>query len=141
MKLLTREWVAKAEGDYATAQRELRARKAPNYDAACFHSQQCAEKYLKALLQEHNIEFGKTHNLSALLDKILSREPLLEALRPTLHALTIFSVDYRYPGESADKELAAKAVALCREVRDRIRIRLGLPKSGQTVTKKPARRV
>jgi HEPN domain-containing protein len=141
MKLLTREWVAKAEGDYATAQRELRARKAPNYDAACFHSQQCAEKYLKALLQEHDIEFGRTHNLSAILDKILSREPLLDALRSSLHALTIFSVDYRYPGESADKELAVKAVIHCREVRDRIRIRLGLPKSGQTAAKKSVRKV
>jgi hypothetical protein len=34
------EWVAKAEGDYATAGRELRARRHPNYDAACFHAQQ-----------------------------------------------------------------------------------------------------
>jgi HEPN domain-containing protein len=40
-------------------QPELRARRAPNYDAACFHAQQCAEKYLKALLQEKEIEFGK----------------------------------------------------------------------------------
>ena len=40
MKPLTCEWVVKAEGDLATASRELRARKAPNYDAACFHSQQ-----------------------------------------------------------------------------------------------------
>jgi len=28
------EWVAKAEGDFLTAGRELRARKSPNYDAA-----------------------------------------------------------------------------------------------------------
>ena len=29
------EWIEKAEGDFQSAQRELRARKAPNYDAAC----------------------------------------------------------------------------------------------------------
>jgi HEPN domain-containing protein len=52
MNPLTLEWVDKAEGDYATALRELRARKQPNYDAACFHAQQCVEKYLKAYLQE-----------------------------------------------------------------------------------------
>ncbi len=52
MKLLTREWIDKAEGDFATASREIRVRKSPNYDAVCFHAQQCAEKYLKALLQE-----------------------------------------------------------------------------------------
>ncbi len=43
MQPLTLEWVAKAEGDFSTAGRELRARKAPNYDAACFHAQQCFE--------------------------------------------------------------------------------------------------
>jgi HEPN domain-containing protein len=50
MRPLTTEWIQKAEGDLATAHRELRARKAPNFDAACFHAQQSAEKYLKALL-------------------------------------------------------------------------------------------
>lgn len=49
MQPLTTEWVQKAEGDLTTARRELRARSAPNYDACCFHAQQCAEKYLKAL--------------------------------------------------------------------------------------------
>lgn len=48
MKPLTAEWVAKAEGDLASANRELRARTHRNYDAACFHAQQCAETYLKA---------------------------------------------------------------------------------------------
>ena len=46
MKTLTREWVKKAEGDFNTLLREVRARKAPNYDAACFHAQQCVEKSL-----------------------------------------------------------------------------------------------
>lgn len=36
MKPLTQEWFDKAEGDWVTAGRELRARKDPNYDAACF---------------------------------------------------------------------------------------------------------
>jgi len=47
--------------------------------------------------------------------------PLLEALRPLLTALNIFAVDFRYPGESADKELATKAINLCKEVRKIIR--------------------
>jgi HEPN domain-containing protein len=49
MNLLTQEWISKAEGDFASSGRELRARKDPNYDSACFHAQQCAEKYLKAI--------------------------------------------------------------------------------------------
>ena len=31
MKPLTLEWIDKAEGDYTSARRELRARKTPNY--------------------------------------------------------------------------------------------------------------
>lgn len=53
MKPVTKDWIEKAEGDFATAQREMRARKNPNYDAACFHAQQGmaqqALKYCKLL--------------------------------------------------------------------------------------------
>jgi hypothetical protein len=38
MKLITQERVAKAEGDFATAERELQVQQKPNYDAVCFHS-------------------------------------------------------------------------------------------------------
>lgn len=76
MNPLTGEWVEKADADFATAQRELRVRKSPNYDAVCFHAQQCVEKYLKALLQEEAIPFSKTHNLVALLDIILPVDAL-----------------------------------------------------------------
>ena len=75
MKPITHEWIEKAEADFATAERELRARKKPNYDAVCFHSQQCAEKYLKARLQEAEVVFGRTHDLLALLDLTLRVEP------------------------------------------------------------------
>lgn len=71
MNPLTLEWVQKAEGDYVAAWREYRARKAPNYDAACFHAQQCVEKYLKAVLQEAGVYFTKTHDLEALLNLCL----------------------------------------------------------------------
>ena len=50
MKPIASEWLARAEGDFAILERECRARKNPNYDGACFHAQQCAEKYLKARL-------------------------------------------------------------------------------------------
>jgi len=68
MNPLTEEWIAKAEGDFVTAQRELRAEESPNYDAACFHAQQCVEKYLKARLVEAALAFPKSHDLDLLLD-------------------------------------------------------------------------
>lgn len=38
MKPLTQAWIEKAEGDFRTAGRELRAEQLPNYDAVCFHA-------------------------------------------------------------------------------------------------------
>jgi HEPN domain-containing protein len=78
----------------------------PNYDAVCFHAQQCIEKYLKACLQEENIAFTKTHDLSVLLNLFLPIQPDWERLRPALEALTTFAIEFRYPGVSANQAIA-----------------------------------
>ena len=75
MTPLAREWVAKAEGDFHSCERETRARRYPNYDSACFHAQQCVDKYLKARLQEASLPFPRTHDLDELLDLVLVAEP------------------------------------------------------------------
>jgi HEPN domain-containing protein len=109
MKTLTAEWVAKAEGDYASAGRELRARKSPNYDSCCFHSQQCAEKYLKAFLQENGEHIPKIHNLKEILEMCLKLDESFEFLRSDLILIDRFSVRVRYPGVSAEKDEARSA--------------------------------
>lgn len=126
MKPLTREWVNKAEGDFATASREMRARHAPNYDAACFHAQQCIEKYLKALLQETGISFGRTHNLDSLVLPLLPSYPQWTSLRPALRELSAYAVQTRYPGESSDKDMAREALSICRKIRTQLRQALRL---------------
>ena len=127
MKPITADWVAKAEGDYATALRENEAKPSPNYDAAVFHSQQCAEKYLKAVLVEASQDFPKTHDLSVILDLCLSVEPTWESLREDLHSLTDIGVEVRYPGISADDEDAGKSIATATEARALVRRSLDLP--------------
>jgi len=117
MKRLAREWVIKAEGDFAIVERECRARKNPSYDGACFHAQQCAEKYLKARLFEAGIEFAKVHDLVALLNHAVAVEPGWELFREDLAYLSDFAVTYRYPGESADKQAADDARKRCRKFR------------------------
>ncbi len=126
MKPTTAEWIEKAEGDFATMQRESRARKNPNYDAICFHAQQCAEKYLKARLSEADISFGKVHDLAALLDHVLAVQPDWEVFREDLAYLSDFAVSFRYPGESANKESALDAVRKCRFFRKIARSIFGL---------------
>lgn len=127
MKPLTLEWINKAEGDFATSGRELRARKSPNFDSACFHAQQCAEKYLKARLVEAGISFSKTHDLLALLVKALTVEPTWQALLQDLAVLNTFSVDYRYPGSTALRSDARDGYKRCVSVRKTIRGSFGLP--------------
>jgi HEPN domain-containing protein len=121
MKQITQEWIDKAEGDFATAQRELQVQEMSNYDAVCFHSQQCVEKYLKACLQEENIAFNRIHDLSRLLDLLLPVEPRWEILRPKLEVLTAYAVEFRYPGVSANKDLAAQSFQDCVTIRQIIR--------------------
>jgi HEPN domain-containing protein len=126
MKSLTSEWVEKAEADLISGQREFRARKQPNYDAACFFAQQCIEKYIKARLQEAEIEFGKIHDLVKLLEMVSTVEPLWDLYRPTFRPISAYAVNFRYPGESASKEEAAEVLKICRDFRKVARLSLGL---------------
>jgi HEPN domain-containing protein len=126
MKPSTLEWIAKAEGDFVTAQMSYRARKNPNYDAACYHAQQCAEKYLKARLEEASQTIPKTHNLFALLTTVLPFEPSWQVLTIDLNILSAFAVAYRYPGLNATKLDAKDALARCKKIRKVIRASLGL---------------
>jgi HEPN domain-containing protein len=125
MKPVVAEWVEKAEGDFATAGRELRARKSPNYDAVCFHSQQCAEKYLKAVLQENKLQIPKIHNLLELMALCLQVDPSFEMMRADLIVMERYSVRVRYPGESAEKIDAQAAYKAAKIVREFIVQKLG----------------
>lgn len=127
MTPLTAEWVKKAEGDWEAAQKMYRARKFPVYDAACYHCQQCAEKYLKARLVEAGVVVPKTHDLLGLLKLVLPLEPNWLSIQPQLDALNKFAVVYRYPGNDATKADAKQAIADCRDVRRTIRQAFGLP--------------
>lgn len=120
------EWISKAEGDFLTAGRELRARKSPNYDAVCFHAQQCAEKYLKAVLQENERNIPKIHNLIDLMLLCEEIDGSFEMLRADLVVVERFSVRIRYPGQNADKGDAQFAYAAAEIARKFIRQKLGL---------------
>lgn len=126
MKLLTSEWIVKAEGDFLVAQTIYRARKNPVYDAVCFHAQQCAEKYLKAFLQESGQTIPRTHELLDLLKLCQNIDPSLEMLAPDLRELSYYAVNIRYPGESADKEEAKTSFAAIKVVRNLLRQKMGL---------------
>lgn len=127
MRPNTQPWGDKAEEDWDVAQSLARKRKRPAYNAVCFFAQQCAEKYLKARLEEASISFKRTHDLEALLKLALPIEPTWNVLLPDAQFLSDFAVDYRYPGASATKTDAVQAIKSSRNMRKMIRPSLGLP--------------
>jgi HEPN domain-containing protein len=125
MRQDTQEWVDKAEGDWKVAQRELAAPD-PVFEAVCFHAQQSAEKYLKAVLDENRIRPPRTHDLAELADLAAGLLPQLASLRHDLVALTASAVAQRYPGSDADAAEARQALDLAEKVRAAARGHLGI---------------
>jgi HEPN domain-containing protein len=102
------------------------ARAKPPKDGICFHCQQAAEKYLKALLQERGLPIARTHNLEALLSDSLAYYPSLRSLRRGLKFLTDYAVDARYPGKNANRRQMQAALRWAGRVRDACRALLGV---------------
>ena len=122
---MTREWVAKAEGDYDVVLVLLRSRKRSRYDAITFHCQQCVEKYIKARLIEASLSFPKTHDLPLLLKRSLGIEPLWAVFARAFKLLTEFAILPRYPGVTSSHADAKFAVDTCRRFRKVAREALG----------------
>jgi len=126
MKPETLEWIDKAEGDWKVAQREMRAAD-PVWNVVSFLAQQCAEKYLKAFLEEQNIAFGKTHDLVVLLNSSGGLLLELNSQRQSLAHLSTFGIATRYPGAQADRQAAEDSMKTAESVRTVVRAKLQLP--------------
>lgn len=108
-------WVLRARNDLKAAEYLLTLADGCPFDAVCFHAQQCAEKYLKALLTSHAVAFERTHNLRRLLD-LCAIEAGLEGELPDLEELIPYAVEARYPGtwEPVTRAEAERAVVIAR---------------------------
>lgn len=117
-----RQWVRKAENDLTNATHTLKLGAQCPTDTVCFHAQQCAEKYLKALLVFDGKDISRTHHISALIHL------LPPTLRPELspeeqELLTDYAVSTRYPGDEEIISLAEarRAVQIARRLRIQVR--------------------
>jgi HEPN domain-containing protein len=119
-------WLAKADEDYGAALDLVRKRKHLRTDVICFLAQQSAEKYLKAFLVRHKVEFRKTHDLRELRIECSKIDDAFAVLADTLLTLNFYAVDFRYPGATATEAEAREAVAAMKQVRVFVRKRLGL---------------
>jgi len=118
-------WVERAEEDYLMTVSSLRRKKPLTY-SACFHAQQCAEKYLKAMLVAKRQTFAKVHDLLLLNDQCVKSGILLAIDAKTLNILSDYAVRVRYPGEDPTLEEAGEALEIAKVVRRSARRLLGV---------------
>jgi len=118
------EWVAKAEHDLANAAHVVRMGPNCPADTVCFHAQQCAEKYLKALLAANGIDFPRTHEIETLVDLLpVELRPDIDAESEA--ALSEYAVASRYPGWGEPSRAEARAaLAAARRLRRDVRRKL-----------------
>lgn len=109
-------WAEKAEEDFTLAQSALR-RKKPLVTGVCFHAQQCAEKYMKALLVSKKAGFPMTHDLLLLNNLCSNAGIFLEIDSKLLNTLTDFAVRTRYPGEEPTLNDAKEAIETTKLIR------------------------
>ena len=121
-----RSWVEYAEQDYLLTRSILR-RKKPFTGAACFHAQQSAGKYLKAILVAKKIYFPKSHDLILLSELCEEAGVLVPVEARLLHVLTDNAVLIRYPGVIPTLEDAHQALEIAIALRRFARQWLGLP--------------
>lgn len=95
-KEIIQEWIQKADEDFKFALVNYEERK-PFFAQICFHFQQAAEKYLKAYIVAHELDFRKIHDLVALLNICILKDPSFEKLSPDCEFLGTYYVDTRYP--------------------------------------------
>lgn len=65
-------------------------------DAACFHAQQAAERYLKAYLIAMDVDFPSIHELEKLIGLCVGCDPAFATIKTRGQNLTPYAVVLRY---------------------------------------------
>jgi HEPN domain-containing protein len=95
---LARQWVTRAEEDLLTAEHTMTLGEGCPFSTVCFHSQQCAEKYLKGFLTVLGVAFPRTHDLMELLPLVPGAAGLSLTVAE-LGSLNRYAVETRYLGD------------------------------------------
>lgn len=120
MKEETKLWIEKADQDVDVAE-ILIAHEHPPFEMICFHCQQAAEKFLKAFLVEHEVEFQRTHDLVLLLQQYISSiDGSFSEIQEDALELSEFAVATRHPDfpMEIDRTIAEEAVSRMNKMRD-----------------------
>ncbi len=119
------QWLNLADEDLNLASHALGLGARSPYRLIAYHAQQCAEKYLKAFLVYHNVDFPYSHNIRVLL-KLCSNLAAWPQILKDAEELTSYAITTRYPGEDEEvtESEARRAIDLARQVREQVRTAL-----------------
>ena len=92
-----KNWLFRANEDISVIENLFHSGPELYASAICFHAQQAVEKFLKAFLVFHDIDFPKTHDLDYLLSECRKIDETIFEI--DLGSLTDFGVSLRYPDD------------------------------------------
>jgi HEPN domain-containing protein len=117
-------WLFRAKEDISVIESLISVNLEYYTSTICFHAQQAVEKYLKAFLVYHDIDFPRTHDVDYLL---LECQKIDKAIfNIDLKSLSDFAVSLRYPddfyvpGVNETKEYIELAKEIQKVIEDKI---------------------
>lgn len=93
-------WLQKANTDLLATQLMLSQTNDKLLEVSVYHSQQTAEKAIKAYLTFHKLRFAKTHIIADLLKIVEQQNTTLSEQLKSADQLSIYAIAFRYPEES-----------------------------------------
>jgi HEPN domain-containing protein len=114
------QWMDYAEEDLRLAQHALTLSSGCPYRLIAYHAQQCAEKYLKAYLVYHLVDFPYTHDMQNLLELCAGKASWPESLDAAKN-LTAYAITARYPGTvEVTRDDAIRAIEIATTVKQTV---------------------
>jgi HEPN domain-containing protein len=117
-------WLFRAKEDISVIESLISVNLEYYTSTICFHAQQAVEKYLKAFLVYHDIDFPRTHDVDYLLLECQKIDK--DIFNIDLKSLSDFAVSLRYPddfyvpGVNETKEYIEVAKEIQKVIEDKI---------------------
>ena len=133
---LSREWLDFAHMDLSSAEFLLGMHPVP-VEIICYHCEQAAEKFLKAVLIYHGVEAPKTHDLVQLCKLCVQLDQSWEQMIGACVELSPYGVQVRSPSDmELDESDVSSALRACRKIGECVQRQLDFGQSN--VPEKPS---
>jgi HEPN domain-containing protein len=121
------QWILKAEHDLLSSKKLVEGEN-PLLDTAIYHTQQCAEKILKAFLAFSQKPLVKTHDLNELVKLCSKIDTSFRELFDYVEQINPYYTAFKYPSDYMDPEFldVTEAIDLAEKifefVKEKIRV-------------------